>query len=333
MPCCYYPDAAAASPKTASPIKKTRPKKTTIRPNCKTLVDFLIDTHTHFDAPLYDNERGAYIERAQKAGVRHVALIGYKACRFERARQAARAINRDGRIKAHLAMGLHPLYIQSHTDADLATLDDFLDAHKNLAIAEIGLDTYPPALKDPTLYAKQKRFFAAQLALADRRNLPVCLHVRKSHAQALALLKTQKFQNGGIAHSFSGGEQEAFAFLQMGFKIGITGQITNPNAKKLHRVVRAVFTKFGATAFVIETDCPDMTPQSFRHLPANEPSTLPAVLAALSAIGGVTKARLACLLWQNTIDALGDHFDAYDPNNAPSSQPAPREGAAFCGRA
>ena len=42
----------------------------------------------------------------------------------------------------------------------------------------------------------------------------------------------------------------------MGFKLGVTGQITNPNAKKLRAVVQHV----GSAHLVLETDCPDMTP-------------------------------------------------------------------------
>ena len=57
------------------------------------------------------------------------------------------------------------------------------------------------------------------------------LHIRKAHADVLNLLKKHKFKLGGIAHAFSGGIEEAKAFVNLGFKLGITGQVTNPNAK------------------------------------------------------------------------------------------------------
>lgn len=57
------------------------------------------------------------------------------------------------------------------------------------------------------------------------------LHIRKAHGDVLAILKAQKFKFGGIAHAFSGGVEEAKGLIKLGFKIGVTGQITNPNAK------------------------------------------------------------------------------------------------------
>ena len=99
--------------------------------------------------------------------------------------------------------------------------------------------------------------------MAVQHQLPVMLHIRKAHAEALALLKAHNYQAtqlGGIAHSFSGGEQEAKAFIKLGFKLGVTGQITNPNAKKLRRAIHAAVAAFGVKCLVIETDCPDMMP-------------------------------------------------------------------------
>lgn len=152
-------------------------------------------------------------------------------------------------------------------------------------------------------------FFSEQLTLAKTHNLPVMLHIRKSHADTLALIKKSKFNNGGIAHSFSGGEQEAFAFIKAGFKLGITGQITNPNAKKLRRTVHAVLKRYGVSAFAIETDCPDMIPLPFHHLPINEPATLPCVLDTLSTLANMDKKTLGNVLWDNTCQALNYDFD------------------------
>lgn len=272
----------------------------------------LIDTHTHFDLPIYDDKQEMYLMRAAQAGVRHLVLIGYQACYFDRLVDTALAINTKAlntKPHAHLAMGLHPLYIQNHSEQDLALLDDYLNRYRTIAIGEIGLDTYPTELKEASIYAKQQRFFIAQLALAKAHHLPVMLHIRRSHADVLRLLKHERFTGGGIAHSFSGGEQEAFALIKLGFKIGVTGQITNPNAKKLHRTIKAVLAKFGTTALVIETDCPDMTPLPCQHLPINEPATLIHVLDALSQLSGIDKTTLATQLWDNTIQALGDYFD------------------------
>lgn len=279
---------------------------------------YLFDTHTHFDVPEYDDERDKFNASAHHQGVRHVVLIGYLAKYFSRMVDIKQYADTHYLITHHLACGLHPLYIREHIDDDLVLLDNYLKTYPNIAIAEIGLDTYPDELKQADIYQKQCRFFIEQISLSKQYDLPILLHIRKSHADVLKILKSQKYNahnQGGIAHSFSGGENEAMAFVKMGFKIGITGQITNPNAKKLRNTVKAVHDKFGVSAFVIETDCPDMNP-----VPAqsggnyfNEPKNLIHVLDELSVLFDMDKETLAYELWQNSNDALKVNF-AY-PNN------------------
>lgn len=130
------------------------------------------------------------------------------------------------------------------------------------------------------------------------------LHIRKSHAEVLQILKQQQFKQGGIAHAFGGGVEEAKAFIKLGFKLGITGQITNPNAKKLHQVVQYV----GPEHLVVETDCPDMTPlccqSSTEQRTRNTPANLPYVLQGLAKSLHMHKEELAEQLWQNTHQAL-----------------------------
>jgi TatD DNase family protein len=92
--------------------------------------------------------------------------------------------------------------------------------------------------------------------------------------------------------------------VKLGFKIGVTGQITNPNTKKLHQVVQAI----GAENLVIETDCPDMTPlccqTSTEHRTRNTPVNLPYVLEGLAQSLSLDQEKLAEQLWHNSLAAL-----------------------------
>ncbi len=286
----------------------------------------LIDTHTHFDAPVFDNDRKQQVEQAYSQGIRHLVLVGYLYQYFDRMYDTQDLINELSQspatkenyqdkcdVAAYIALGLHPFYIEQHTDDHLIQLEQMVIERRPLAIGEIGLDTFTDAMKQPDVFAKQKRFFAAQLDIAVAHNLPVMLHIRKAHAEALAILKTHKYDAhklGGIAHSFSGGEQEAKAFVKLGFKLGVTGQITNPNAKKLRRAIQVAVESHGIECLVIETDCPDMTPIMCQttddaHLhDRNIPANLPWVLASLSELLEIPHDKLAKQLWQNSCDAL-----------------------------
>ena len=265
----------------------------------------LFDTHTHFDVADFDHDREQLAYQAKQVGVERLVLIGFLRERFQDLIKTQHFINQlENAPKSFLAPGLHPFYIEQHHLDDLSELEKILKTETCVAIGEIGLDTFLKQHKQPDIFQKQKDFFSAQLDLAIQFNLPVLLHIRKSHAEVLAMLKQHQFQNGGIAHAFSGGIEEAKAFIKLGFKIGITGQITNPNAKKLHQVVRAL----GSEHFVLETDCPDMTPlccqTSHEHHTRNTPVNLPYVLEGLAHSLEIDKVQLASQLWKNSCEVL-----------------------------
>ena len=258
----------------------------------------LFDTHTHFDVPEFDHDREKLAHEAKQKGVEGLILIGFLQSRFDDLLRVHQQINSlKNAPKSYLAPGLHPLYIEQHTSQHLKDLELFLQKNECIAIGEIGLDTFLKQHKQSHIFERQVQFFEAQLELAQRYQKPVLLHIRKAHAQALHILK--KHEGGGIAHAFSGGIQEAKAFVNLGFKLGVTGQITNPNAKKLHDAVQAV----GISHLVIETDCPDMTPLCCSEK-RNTPANLPYVLQALSHIFNVPEQTLAIQLWENTQHAL-----------------------------
>lgn len=321
----------------------------------------LIDTHTHFDAPVFDQDRAALIQKAYEEGVHHLVLVGYVYRHFERMydikqlysqpindhgqgqilsqrsmQQATPQFIQQGISKdeagtnIHIALGLHPFYIEQHSEAHLEAMAKMVAKNRPIAIGEIGLDTFTAAMKEPEVFAKQKRFFKAQLDMAVAHQLPVMLHIRKAHAEALAILKAHDYEAkklGGIAHSFSGGVQEAKAFVKLGFKLGVTGQVTNPNAKKLRSAIQAAVAEYGIECLVIETDCPDMIPimcrtttedssapeQSLEQKDShtsistqdrNEPANLPWVLHSLSELLDVSSDVLAKQLWHNSCSAL-----------------------------
>ncbi len=269
----------------------------------------MFDTHTHFDIHDFDHDRQQLAHAAKVAGVEALVLIGILAEGFSNLIDTHVMINQWPQApRSYLAPGLHPFYIEQHQFQHLEQLENILQQHDCVAIGEIGLDTFLKHHKQSVLFERQQTFFAAQLELAQQYHKPVLLHIRKSHADVIAQLKRHKFLFGGIAHAFSGGVEEAKALIKLGFKIGITGQVTNPNAKKLHQVIHAV----GAEHLVIETDCPDMTPlccqQSNQTRTRNTPENLVYIQAALATLLNMPEAQLAAILWKNSLAAL--HLDS-----------------------
>ena len=265
----------------------------------------LFDTHTHFDVADFDHDRQHLAEQAKQVGVEALVLIGFVESRFDELIHTHQQLHAWDKVPtSYLAPGLHPFYIEQHQPEHLQRLEQVLQQQDCVAVGEIGLDTFLKQHKQPELFAKQQHYFIEQLTLATQYQKPVLLHIRKAHAESIAILKAQKFKLGGIAHAFSGGVEEAKALVKLGFKIGVTGQITNPNAKKLHQVVQVI----GSDNLVIETDCPDMTPlccqTSTEHRTRNTPVNLPYVLESLALTLDQPELQLAAQLWQNSLAAL-----------------------------
>ena len=281
----------------------------------------LIDTHTHFDVDSFDHDREMQSQLAWNNGVHHLVLIGFLAKYFAQmvaCQQQMQGYGQQGKATplAHLAFGLHPFYITEHKDNDLQRLEQFIQQYSPIAIGEIGLDTFTAPMKTVENYARQQDFFAQQLELAKQYQLPALLHIRRAHGDVIKMLKAQKFTQGGIAHSFSGGIQEAKALVNLGFKIGVTGQVTNPNAKKLRHTLTELVKIVGLDAIVIETDCPDFMPLPCHetHGRRNVPANLPYVLTALSDLLKKDQSRLAEQLWQNSCAALQVSWEYPIPN-------------------
>ena len=139
----------------------------------------LIDTHTHFDAPLFDVDREEQIQKAYQRGVRHLVLVGYLHRHFDRLYATKEFIDKQAHavseqafkqkemsLHAYIALGLHPFYIDQHTDEHLENMAQMLNNKRPLAIGEIGFDTFTDEMKQPDMVAKQARFFKAQLDMA-----------------------------------------------------------------------------------------------------------------------------------------------------------------------
>ena len=261
------------------------------------------DTHCHLDATEFDTDRDAVIARARAHGVSQIVLPAVDVASFDTVRRLAHVHG------FAYALGIHPLFVGSAVDNDLSLLRDVLHAHRDdprlVAVGEIGLDHYVPGLDR----ARQASFYAAQLGLAREFDLPVILHVRRSADDLLKHLRIAGVA-GGIAHAFNGSEQQAQAFVALGFKLGFGGTLTFERALRIRRLAQTL----PETAIVLETDAPDIAPQWLYRsaeqrargaAPArNEPAELPRIAETLAALRGWTLAQTAAMTCANARTAL-----------------------------
>jgi len=263
-----------------------------------------IDTHCHLDAAEFDADRDAVIARARAAGVAQIVIPAVAAANFDTVRLLA--IQHDFRY----ALGIHPLYVMQAKPGDLDTLAEALETHRVdprlVAVGEIGLDYFVAGIDPDT----QQHFYVEQLKLARRAGLPVLLHVRRSADKLLAGLRRVGFPHGGIAHAFNGSEQQAAAFIEMGFQLGFGGTLTFERSLQIRRIAASV----PETALVMETDAPDIPPHWLYKTAAerqatpgqarNEPAELPRIAHALAELRGWTLEQTAAITSANARAAL-----------------------------
>ncbi|QVM97550.1 TatD family hydrolase [Pseudomonas sp. SORT22] len=255
----------------------------------------LIDTHTHLDFPDFDPDRPALMANARASGVERMVVLGVYQSNWQRIWDLVRS---DAQLYA--AFGLHPVYLDQHRPEHLVELGDWLtrlQGERQLcAVGEFGLDYYLPELDRK----RQQALFEAQLQLAADCNLPALLHVRRSHAVVIATLKRYKLKRGGIIHAFAGSVEEAREYHKLGFKLGLGGAATWPQALRLHKVL----PQLPLDSVVLETDAPDMAPVMFPGV-RNSPEHLPQIAQALAAIMGIEVERLAEVSTGNACELFG----------------------------
>lgn len=269
-----------------------------------------IDTHCHLDAPEFGLDHAlasSLRERAAALGVGLCVIPAVDRAGFDTVRRLAH------RLGDAYALGIHPLFVPQARDDDLQALDDALAAQRGdprlVAVGEIGLDFFVPALCEPAMRERQTWFYREQLRLACRHGLPVILHVRRS-ADALLKQLRQQPTGGGIAHAFSGSDQQAKAFIDLGFKLGFGGAVTFEPAQRLRRLAATL----PLSALVLETDAPDIPPHwlyataseraAGRRQGINSPAELPRIAQVVADLRGLPLAELARATTANALTAL-----------------------------
>ena len=255
----------------------------------------LIDTHTHLDFPDFDADRPQLLADSRALGVEKMVVLGVYQSNWQRVWDL---VQTDSQLYA--AFGLHPVYLNEHRPEHVVELGQWLSrlaGHPQVcAVGEIGLDYFLPELDREG----QQQLFEAQLQLAADFALPALLHVRRSHAQVIATLKRFKLQRGGIVHAFAGSREEAREYIKLGFKLGLGGAATWPQALRLRKVI----VDLPLDAIVLETDSPDMAPAMYPNQ-RNSPQHLPDICRALAEVMGISPDALASASTTNACELFG----------------------------
>jgi TatD DNase family protein len=250
----------------------------------------LVDTHCHLDLDAFAGDVDRVIGEARMRGVAAFVVPAVTRSRW------SSLLDLCGRhTDLHPALGLHPVFLAEHVDADLPALVCAVERKRPIAIGEIGLDHQVDGLDRE----RQSRLLDAQLVIARDFGLPVLLHVRKAHEQMLAALRRTRVC-GGIAHAFNGSLEQAHRYVDLGFRLGFGGMLTYERSTRLRRLA----AELPLDAIVLETDAPDMSPAA-HHGERNSPAWLPEVLFSLAEVRKANPLVLAHATTRNACTVLG----------------------------
>ncbi len=251
----------------------------------------MIDAHCHFDFPRFNGRREQELDRARALGVLGIVIPGVRRPDWPRVREVVGA-----QRGLWYCLGIHPWYVQEHTEQDLQALEEELSSKpaRCVGLGECGLDRLHGSLDD------QQSWFERQVAIAARLDLPLVIHSVKTHDEVHAMLRRANWSGRALIHGFSGSYQQAARLVDLGCYIGIGGVITHDRARK----TRDTVARLPLDCLVLETDAPDMAPAGVQS-GQNSPVYLPRILEILATLRGMGASDIAPDLLANVCSLYG----------------------------
>jgi len=213
----------------------------------------LVDTHCHIHEVDFPLDREETLSRAAEASIQTMICVGTS---IESSTQAIAYADAHENVKA--SIGVHP-----HDTKDGYVIDGLAETSTNvIAVGEIGLDYF--YTNSPR--EVQIEGLKAQLAVAQKHNLPVIFHVREAFDDFWPIFDSFPGLTG-VLHSFTDTKEQLNAALSRGLYIGVNGisTFTKDEAQK------AMFDAIPLERLLFETDAPFLTPNPFRGT-VNEPA-------------------------------------------------------------
>ena len=222
---------------------------------------YLIDTHTHVYDHQFDLDRDAAMQRALDASVGMMLLPTVDASTIAPMLELHEHYPDCTRVM----MGLQPEEVKEDYMEVLSQMEKELERGIYVGVGEVGLDFY----WDATYEKQQFDAFETQLDWAKQLHLPLSIHCRNAFDKMVKILERK--QDGGlrgIMHCFTGTEEEAKVYLELGFHLGLGGVITYKNCGVKEYLPNLPFDRI-----VLETDAPYLSPVPCRGK-RNEPAFL-----------------------------------------------------------
>lgn len=249
---------------------------------------YLVDTHTHIYDHQFDLDRTAAMQRALEVGVGMMLLPNVDVSTIA----PMLDLHEQYPDCTQVMMGLQPEEVKEDYKAVLDRMEKELSRGIYIGVGEVGLDFY----WDSSYEQQQLDAFETQLDWAKQLGLPLSIHCRNAFEKMARIL--EKKQDGGlrgVMHCFTGTEEEATVYLELGFHLGLGGVTTYKNCG-----VKDYLPNLPLEHIVLETDAPYLSPVPYRGK-RNEPAFLIATAQKIADLLGITFEEVANATSSNTL--------------------------------
>ena len=252
----------------------------------------IVDTHAHLDMKHFHRDRSEVIARALNSGVNTIISVGTD---LESSKKAIELAENHPEVLA--TAGFHPHEASKVKEKEIAKLAEMARHSRVVALGEMGLDFY----RNRSPREAQLRVLEWQLELAVKLDLPAVIHCRQAEKEMLPLLrdwtsrhKEENRKARGVIHCFNGETDTVKQYLDMGFYLSLGAYIGYPSSRPMYNAIRSI----PLDRLVVETDCPFLSPQSYRGQ-RNEPAYVLLTVQSLAEVRGVSPERVARETTQN----------------------------------
>ncbi|OFX71943.1 MAG: hypothetical protein A2X12_11830 [Bacteroidetes bacterium GWE2_29_8] len=248
---------------------------------------FLIDTHSHIYLDNFDNDRQIAIDRALQENVKIILLPNIDSGSIKKVLDLA---SKNEGI-CYPMLGLHPTSIKENYKEELDIIEKAISLHKIIAVGEIGLDLY----WDKSFINQQIEALEKQINIANNHKLPIVLHVRDAFNHIFDVIESNKNDEKGVFHCFSGKLDDAIRAVDLGYYLGIGGPVSYKNS-----ILPSIIKEIGINKIILETDSPYLSPMPYRGK-RNEPANIKIIANTISEILGITIDEVARITTNNAL--------------------------------
>lgn len=197
-----------------------------------------------------------------------------------------------------MACGVHPhnarLWNQAEDD-----LHELLQRKESSCLGEIGLDYH----YDFSPRGEQREVFARQLNIAQEYNIPVSLHLREAHDDAVKIMEQAGIPKAGVVlHCFNLAKDDLAPFLEMDCYIAFGGPLTFKRGFD----TRDALLDVPLNRILLETDAPYMAPEPLRGVECGPEHAAYTLRTLLDCFGFDGEEKALSLITPRQIDVAPD---------------------------